>query len=64
MARSEFRTVSGLLVDEVEVAPDVESDVGFDGEFVGADAPVDFGLFARVEAVDVDELGGVCCESK
>lgn len=52
----ELRVISTLLVDKIEVAPDVELDASFKREFKAADAPVDLGLLARIESIYVDEL--------
>ena len=56
MPTPKLRIITTLLIPKVQISPDVEFDARFDGDLVGADAPEDFRFFARVEAVDVDEL--------
>lgn len=57
MARPVLRVIASLLIPIVEIAPNVEFNARFNGKFVRADAPVDFGLLAGVEAINVDKLG-------
>jgi hypothetical protein len=56
VACSELGIEAAFLVNIVEVAVDVELDAFLDCELVGSDGPVDLGLFAAVEAIDLSAL--------
>lgn len=53
VSSSKLGIIAALFVGVVEVAMHVELDAFLNGEFIGTDRPVDLGLLAAVEPVDL-----------